>query len=197
MTLNQFQLLEATDTGTTGTIFTNGVQQNQNTAMNTINNLTRSNNYIGQGSGGGNYFNGQIAEILFYNTALTTTQQADLESYIEQRYQFSSQVPAAPIISVGTSTLNGPTQVAIAANPAAQIRYTQNGTSPSLTSPLYTGPINVYYSQTLNAIAVINGISSSISTAAYTLDPTQWQAPSSTDTRTLQLDLQTPEVSQP
>ena len=129
VTLNRFQLLEALDSGTTGTILrTNGVQDAQNTAMNAINNITRSNNYLGtSSSGSGNYFNGEIAEILFYNTAITSSQQAALEAYAAQKYQFASQVPTAPILSLPTSTLTGPAQVAIAANPLAQIKVTRDG----------------------------------------------------------------------
>jgi hypothetical protein len=197
LTLSQFHLLEVVDTGTTATIYTDGVQGNQGT-VNAINNVSRANNFIGQSSTGTNFFNGQIAEILAYNTAVSASQRSAIESYVAQRYQIAMQVPTAPIISVPTSTISGPTQVAIAAQSNADIRITTDGSTPTTSSPIYLAPLNVYYTQTVKAIAVINGISSSVSSAAYTMsNATQYPAPSASDTTPLQINEQLPNISVP
>jgi hypothetical protein len=197
LTLKQYHLLEVVDSATTATIFTDGVQGAQNTAMNVITNISRANNVIGKSSSGTNFFNGQIAELLVYSSTLTTDQIADVEAYIASRYQIASQVPVAPIVSVATSTLTQPTQVAVAANPAADIRYTIDNSTPTSSSPLYQSPINISYTQTLKAIAIINGVSSSVTSATYTLNSTQFPAPNPSDATALQINLTLPNISIP
>jgi hypothetical protein len=198
LTLNQFQLLEAIDNGTgTATIYTNSVQGAQNTSMNTMNNLTRADNYIGQGSASGNFFKGQIAELLCFNRGLTATEQAALEGYLIGKYQLlSANTTPAPVFSVAAGTLTAPTQIAIEAPAAATIYATVDGTTPTTSSPVYHGPIAVNYTQTVKAIAVINGLSSSVTSAAYTLNSTQWPAPA-TATTPLQINTQLPDVAIP
>jgi hypothetical protein len=194
ITTNTFQLLEAVHNGAaTATIYTNAVQGAQNTAMNNFNNITRADNYIGQGSGGGNNFQGQIAELLFYNRGVTLTEKAEIEGYLFARYQLANlNTPAAPQISVAAGTLTGPTQVAIEATAQATIYATTDGSTPVAgSSPVYLGPINVSYSQTVKAIAVVNGVSSAVTSAAYVLDSTNWPAPN-TSTTPLQINVQVP-----
>jgi hypothetical protein len=194
ITTNQYQLLEAVYNGTTtATISTNGVQGAQSASMNTAANTNRANNFVGQGSGGGNYFEGQIAEMLVYNRAVTGSEQASIEGYLLSKYQvLPSQSTAAPTISVPAGTLTVPTQVAIDAPAAATIYFTLDGTTPTTGSTVYAGPINISYTQTLKAIAVINGVSSTVSSAAYTLDSTEYPAPNSGDTTPLQINIQLP-----
>jgi hypothetical protein len=62
---------------------------------------------------------------------------------------------------------------------------------------VYTGPVLIYYTQTLKALAVNNGISSTVASATYTLNATQWPAPSATDTTPLQINLQLPTTAIP
>jgi Concanavalin A-like lectin/glucanases superfamily/Fn3 associated/Chitobiase/beta-hexosaminidase C-terminal domain len=198
ITLNKFQVLECfADGAGNGSIFTNGVLGSQSPSMALLNNLTRANNYIGQGSAGGNYFQGQLAELIVYNRGLTSAEQAALEGYLFSRYQIqaSASVPA-PVISVPTSTLTSPTQVAIESSSAATIYNTTDGSTPTTSSSIYTKPLNVYYTQTVKAIAVVNGVSSSVASATYTLDATKWPAPGAT-TAPLQFDLQLPTTGIP
>jgi alpha-tubulin suppressor-like RCC1 family protein len=61
---------------------------------------------------------------------------------------------AAPAMSVGTGTYNGPVTVTLtSATPGAAIRYTTNGTTPQTYSPLYTERLAVDSTTTLNARA--------------------------------------------
>jgi len=161
----------------------------------TPNNITRTQNHIGSDySGSANFYNGGFLEIMAYNNFLGSQDigQGNVEAYLFSRYQPFNAVPGSPIISVGTSALNGPTQVAIAAPPDCVVKYTTDGSTPGISSPTYNGPIQVYYSLTLQAIAVKNGVSSSVTSATYTLDSNQWPAPDPSDTTQLQINVQSP-----
>jgi Concanavalin A-like lectin/glucanases superfamily/Fn3 associated len=197
LALGLYQLFEVTHDGVdTGTIYVNGVPLAQNTAMGTIPNVSRTTNCIAQfGQGGPFFFNGQIAEILVYNQILTSAQRLNVENYLLNRY-YGQTAAAAPIFSLPTSTLPTPNQVAISGPPGSAIYFTVDGTTPTQSSPSYSGgPIQINYTQTVKAISVINGISSSVASATYTL-PAQYPAPSSGDTRPLTINLQLPATAQ-
>lgn len=197
--LGQFQLLEAVYSGTnTAAVFQNSGQLAQSTAMQTLNNLTRNSCFLGQDAVGGNRFNGQIAEFLIWNRQLSVTERSSAEGYLLGKYQLASiNVVAAPTISVATSTLSAPSQVAVAGPDGAKIYWTNDGSTPTSGSNLYAGPINVAWTQTLKAIAILNGVSSSVSTSVLTLDSTRWPAPAAADTRTLNIEQQLPNVGIP
>jgi hypothetical protein len=197
LTLGQYQELEScleSPTGVapyTGNIYTNGVQVGSASFPNGVDGPTRSNNFIGADyTGGANFFNGGFLEVLLYQNEPNHLDAIDM--YLLTRYQLLTAVPAPPIISVPTATLSGPVQVAIAIPPDCACRFTVDGSTPVNTSPLYTGPIQIGYTQTLNAIALKNGVSSSVSSASYTLDSSQWPAPNPTDTTPLQVNVQSP-----
>jgi hypothetical protein len=84
----------------------------------------------------------------------------------------STPVAAAPTFSPATGIYTVPQAVTIAdATAGAKIYYTTNGTTPTTASTVYTGPISVGASETLQAIAVASGFTSSaVSTAAYTIN---------------------------
>jgi Chitobiase/beta-hexosaminidase C-terminal domain/Bacterial lectin len=81
-------------------------------------------------------------------------------------------VLAAPTFSPAGGTFTAPKTVTISdATPGATIYFTTNGTTPTTSSTIYIGPINVSWSQTLQAIAVETGFSSSpAATASYTIN---------------------------
>jgi len=197
--LGQFQLLAATYNGSnTATVFQNGTQLAQSTSMQTLNNLTRNNCFLGQDSVGGNRFNGQIAELLLWNRQLTLAERTAVEGYLSSKYQLlSTNAVAAPILSLPTSTLSAPSQVAIAGPDGAKIYWTNDGSTPTTSSNSYSGPVNVAWTQTLKAIAVLNGISSGVSSSVLTLDSTKWPQPTAGDTRTLNIEQQLPTVGIP
>lgn len=199
ITLGQFQLLEAVHDGsTTATISTNSVQGAQSTSMNSITNILRSSNYLGQGSAGGNYFNGSLAEVLVYNRAISSLEKSAIEAALINKYQVLTAVNSpAPIISVPTGALSGPTQVAISAPAGAITHYTTDGTTPSTSSATYSAPLKVYFSQTVKAISVLKGVQSSVSSATYTLSSTDWPAPDAGDPTTLDIQLKQPATAIP
>ena len=199
VTLGQFQLLEAAYNGTnTATLCQNSSQLTQSTTMQTLNNLTRNSCFLGQDFAAGNRFNGQIAELLIWNRQLTVAERAAAEGYLLSKYQLlSTNAVTAPTLSVATSTLTAPAQVAIAGPNGAKLYWTNDGSTPTTSSNSYVGPVNVAWTQTLKAIAVLNGVTSSVSSSVLTLDSTKWPSPSASDTRTLNLEQQLPNVGIP
>ena len=198
LTANNYQLVEVVQgdiSSTIATLYINSSQVAQNTAMNVIPAASLANNFIAQYSGGSEYFKGNIAELMVYTTPLTEANRTIVESYLTSKYQLAFQVPTAPIFSNSTSTLTAPAQVAIAAQPGAVIHMTTDGTTPSSTSPIYSGPVQINYTLTLKAIAIENSLSSPVTSANYTLD-SQFPAPA-TGGPTLQINVTVPAIGIP
>lgn len=198
-TLGNFQLLESVYNGSnTATLFVNGGQVAQSTSMQVLNNQTRNNNFIAQDSSASNRFNGQLAEMLIWNRALTSAERTAVEGYLLNRYQTSSSNSvAAPVFSIASTTFSEPTQVAIRGPVEAEIFFTRDGSSPSTSSSLYSSPLMVTHTETIKAIAVVNGLQSNITTETFTLNSTKWPAPSAGDMRPLDLKQQLPAVGIP
>ncbi|GAC1675290.1 MAG: hypothetical protein PVS2B2_10120 [Candidatus Acidiferrum sp.] len=85
-------------------------------------------------------------------------------------YTIESQV-ASPTFSPAAGTYTSTQTVTISTvSPNAAIYYTTNGTVPTTASTLYTAPISVSTTQTVQAIAVASGFfNSNVSSAAYTI----------------------------
>ena len=81
-----------------------------------------------------------------------------------------SNVPAAPSFSPGTGTYSAPQTVTISGS--GVIHFTTDGSTPTAVSPVYTSPIQVTSTQTINAIAVTAGQpDSAVDSATYTIGP--------------------------
>lgn len=105
--------------------------------------------------------------------------------------------PRNPIFSVPSgTTFSSPHQVAIAIPFDGEIRYTRDGSSPTISSLLYQGPLLVCWSETIKAIAVVGVSSSSVVTASYTLDSQKFPAPSAGGTTAPVITLQRPVIGQ-
>jgi hypothetical protein len=79
---------------------------------------------------------------------------------------------AAPTFSVPSGNYTSSQFVSIAATPGAAIYYTVTGNVVSLPSVLFTGPITISSSETLNAIAIAPGFSQSPSASvSYIITP--------------------------
>jgi hypothetical protein len=80
--------------------------------------------------------------------------------------------PATPSISPGTGTYTGAQHVTISdATQGATIYYTIDGTVPTASSTPYTSAISISASSTVQAIAVLGGVSSSVASSALTINP--------------------------
>ena len=138
----QFQLLEGIYNGATDAIiYTNGVQDAQSSSMQIPRNVTRSSNFIGQSSAGGNFYSGQIAEILIYSTVLTLSQRVAVEEYLVNKFQLLSVAPPAPVSSIAGGVLSGPSEVSIASRGGTTTRLTADGTTPTQSSQIYVSPL--------------------------------------------------------
>jgi hypothetical protein len=89
------------------------------------------------------------------------------------------QVYSGPQVAVPTfspapgSYSSVPRSVTISAStPGATIHYTTDRTSPTTSSPVYSGPISIYTNTTIEAVAVAAGYqNSSVGSASYTIAP--------------------------
>jgi len=73
----------------------------------------------------------------------------------------------APTIS-GTSPFEETTQVSISGPAEAELRYTTDGSTPTAESTLYSEAFTLSDTTTVKAIAIKNGVSSSVSTQTFT-----------------------------
>ncbi|MCC5839216.1 MAG: chitobiase/beta-hexosaminidase C-terminal domain-containing protein [Opitutales bacterium] len=83
-----------------------------------------------------------------------------------------NQTVATPVITPPGGLYTGAIHVGLTtATPSATIRYTTNGSEPTPTSPVYTGPFEIGNDATIRARAFRSGFNpSGIATAAYIID---------------------------
>jgi hypothetical protein len=202
LTIGTFQTVDFTAGATLtpgATEYVNGALVGSGTVLG-LNNVARPVSYIGANNAltSTSFWGGKIVEIIAYSRALTVSERASVEGYLASKYQTATSLATPlPLFNVATSTLSSPKYIALSSTPDATIYVTTNGSTPTTASPVYSGPINVYYTQTIKAIAVRNGVSSGVASVTLTLDSTQWPAPSATDTTVLQTNLQLPTIAIP
>jgi Chitobiase/beta-hexosaminidase C-terminal domain len=79
---------------------------------------------------------------------------------------------ARPTFSLSGGTYTTPQTVTIDHQSVVSVYYTTNGSMPTTSSKLYTGPITVSTTETINAIAVLSGWTNSpVASATYTIAP--------------------------
>ena len=74
---------------------------------------------------------------------------------------------AAPVIS-GTTPFQTSTSVTMSAESGAEIRYTLDGSTPSASSTLYSSAITLSATTTVKAVAIKDGVTSSVTTKQFT-----------------------------
>jgi hypothetical protein len=92
-------------------------------------------------------------------------------SNVSSAYIIQSSSVTAPVFSVPGGAYSGSQSVVISTSTAsASIFYTVNGTTPTVSSIAYTGPLTVNSSSTLKAIATASGsTNSAVSSATYVI----------------------------
>lgn len=184
---NVRQLVEATTDGNAGDGTTNGTLYLNGTAlvtqkMKAIPNVTRTNCFLGrEASFAGSAFHGEMFEVLLYNKLLDDASRKAIEDYLLARY-LTARKPPAPLLSLQGGKLSQPALLAICGSDGGVVRLTRDGSPPSAESELYSGPIKISYSQTINAINIVDGVSSDIVSASFLLDPAAFPAPDAGDT---------------
>jgi hypothetical protein len=84
---DEFQLLEAIYDGVSSvSLYTNGTLDGTQDGLETLADVTRSENFMGQAGDGGGYFTGQIAEVLIFNTNLSEGSREAVEGYLLAKY---------------------------------------------------------------------------------------------------------------
>jgi hypothetical protein len=163
-------------------MFTNGQEGAVSGAMNAIPNTTRTGNYIGRFSDAAElYFEGEIAELILFDTLISDATSEAIEAYLENRYDITVPAPPAPLFALPSSTLTRPQAVAICGSANGTVYLTNDGTAPTTGSTVYNAPLEIMYSQTIKAIDVVDGQSSGIAIASYILDPSAFPAPDTSD----------------
>ena len=87
LTANTFQLLEAVYDGVSSvSVYKNGTLIGTQGSLQTLANIVRNNNFIGESGNGANFFSGEMAEILIFDTNLVPTARVAVESYLLSKY---------------------------------------------------------------------------------------------------------------
>jgi hypothetical protein len=82
----------------------------------------------------------------------------------------SSQAATPPVFSIPGGTYEAqPTVTITDVNPGATIYYTANGLTPTAKSTVYSKPLSIGVSSTLQAIAYANGVASPVASETFTL----------------------------
>lgn len=147
LSTSAYQVLDGVYNGSnTDTLFLNSAQAVQNTAMATAQNVTRIGNIGTYYNGTAANYTGAIAEIIFYNATLTRAQRLAVEGYLAHKYALYVN---SPVISPATGVYTiAPQTVTITGDAGAQFRYTLDGTTPTTSSTLYSGPFQITSSST-------------------------------------------------
>jgi hypothetical protein len=110
--------------------------------------------------------------------AVAIAPNSSLSAVANATYTLNLTATATPTFSVaGTASTGGiftnPTPVTISdSTPGAVIYYTTTGTTPTINSTIYTGPVTVASTATINAMAMAPGDNpSSAASATFTINP--------------------------
>jgi hypothetical protein len=120
----------------------------------------------------GTYWKGDIAELIIYTQPITAAQRKALEDYLVIKYEPFQGAASAPDLSPRGGLFTGPVTVGMSTvTPAAQIRYTLDGTEPNASSLLYTAPVEVAPTTTVKARAYRTGLRASAVSAGLFARP--------------------------
>jgi Concanavalin A-like lectin/glucanases superfamily/Chitobiase/beta-hexosaminidase C-terminal domain len=164
-----------------GTIFVNGVQQIQSTTLQNLNTVSRAKSIIGAGIGPTSYYQGSIAEILVYSTAVSAAQRRSIESYFLSKYGVGTQPTLdLAVLTPGPGIYASSQSVSMSQPENATIFYTLDGTLPNpATSPWFNGTaLSVTSNETIQTLAVAPFFNNSaVGGGLYQIDSTTSAVP--------------------
>lgn len=199
--LNRLQIYEATNDGIgTGKIYVNGVEKKSGSQGVPTSGTRFTNKFAANWDASGDeFYTGQTAEVILFKRNLTDDERANVVAYLLSKHQLDLYPSvAAPLISPSGGSFNAPFQVSIDCQPGATVKFTLDGTDPSdLNGLVYEKPFPVSYSQTIKAISIYRGRSSTPTVQTFTLDSVLWPAPNSSNTSPLNIQLQSPDLAVP
>ena len=168
-----YGVIETTHNGTTGKVYVNGTQTGTLTAGAIGANISTLS--IGGISAAGYNLDGNIAELLIFNRAITDAERQEIEAYLYQRYNIGMQpTAAAPTLAGGAPVpggYSGTQSVSVSVPAGATVYYTTDGNEPTTGSTQYTGPISVGSTTRLKFKAFRSGYAASPTlTASYVID---------------------------
>ena len=117
-------------------------------------------------------WNGNISEVLIYNRALSSTEVAEVQTYLASKY---TPLIAAPTISPNGGNIQTSTNITLSgATSPAVIRYTLDGTLPTGTSAQYSAAFNLTTDGQKVNCAIFNGTTqiSQMATAQFWIGDT-------------------------
>ena len=94
-----------------------------------------------------------------------------LASYVQPKTQdslFAAAPPSVPVADPSSTTFTTSVTVTLSAESGAKIHYTTDGSTPTTTSAMYSGPLTFTSTTTLKAIATKGSQASEIGTFTYT-----------------------------
>ena len=95
---------------------------------------------------------GDLAELIIYDQPLTDAQRKGLEDYLVLKYALYTGTAGAPQFTPNGATFTDTVAVGLTTpTPGAEIRYTLDGTEPTATSDLYSGPLAISQTTTVKA----------------------------------------------
>lgn len=109
------------------------------------------------------------SRVVFGNVKVAAfTDKAQYTNFVSAGY-FPADPPIPPSVYPPPSTYQGVQLVILKSSQSLPIHYTMDGSEPTISSPLYTGPIPVYQDTQIKAAAFYGNIPSDTVTASYTI----------------------------
>ena len=122
-------------------------------------------------SPGDYWLDGDLAEMIIYNTALSDTNRQAVEQYLLAKYNLQSTV-SQPLFAAAPGAYNSAQTVTISSTSGATIRYTTDGTIPTESvGTVYSSAVVIAQTTTLQAIAYLIGMNdSTVTSGVYTIN---------------------------
>ena len=109
-------------------------------------------------------------KIIFNNGLEDDAKQQTADLAFEDGKAYSYIVVAAPTFSIEAGEVEAETELTLAcATEGAEIYYTLDGSAPTAESSKYEAAFILTEDVTIKAVAILNGVSSAVATAAYTI----------------------------